>query len=245
MRAMVQSDGFAGGILPTVADRPPAARRWLEAAIQPAANLTGDDPGPTRLPSGARFVVHPAGDGWTGKGTNRSKPTDSAFVASQAAAGAVGVGRRRGPARCQRRIRWCATVRRHSGRVRPRSEVMRSQLVRDLAEFAFAPLAASRARGLVWRRTARRLHPCGSWDRTRRDRPSHRRWRWRRSIGPVAGSASRPNGRAGYMHEPYRLEFDRHERLSSGERIPLRASGTFETADGDWPYWRFEVLDEG
>jgi hypothetical protein len=62
-----------------------------------------------------------------------------------------------------------------------------------------------------------------------------------------ARSSDRPrdHGRAGYMHEPYRLEFDRHASLSSGERIPLRASGTFETADGDWPYWRFEALDEG
>ena len=49
---------------------------------------------------------------------------------------------------------------------------------------------------------------------------------------------------ATYLHEPYRLEFDRHERLTSGVRIPLRASGTFETADGDWLYWRFEVIDE-
>lgn len=60
-----------------------------------------------------------------------------------------------------------------------------------------------------------------------------------------ARSPDRPrdHGRAGYLHEPYRLEFDRHERRSSGERIPLRASGIFETADGEWPYWRFEVLD--
>ena len=59
----------------------------------------------------------------------------------------------------------------------------------------------------------------------------------------LTGSASRPV-RATYLHEPYRLVFDRHERLTSGVRIPLRASGTFDTADGDWLYWRFEVIDE-
>jgi len=67
-------------------------------------------------------------------------------------------------------------------------------------------------------------------------------------LGDVRSARSpdrpRDHGRAGYLHEPYRLEFDRHQRLSSGERIPLSAVGTFETADGDWPYWRFEVLDE-
>ncbi len=50
MKAIFHSgDSFAGGTLPTVADRPPAARRWLEAAIQPAAVPTGDYPSPTRL----------------------------------------------------------------------------------------------------------------------------------------------------------------------------------------------------
>jgi hypothetical protein len=24
-----------------------------------------------------------------------------------------------------------------------------------------------------------------------------------------------------------------------------RATGTFETAGGDWPYWRFEVIEVG
>ena len=125
------------------------------------------------------------------------------------------------------------------------SEVTRLQLVRNLAELAFVPLVASRARGLVWSAdgedaftlTAPGIHANASVRFTIDE------------AGDLQSARSpdrpRPNGRAGYLHEPYRLEFDGHERLSSGERIPLRASGTFETDDGDWPYWRFEVLDRG
>jgi hypothetical protein len=120
-----------------------------------------------------------------------------------------------------------------------------AQLVRNLAELAFAPRAATRARGLVWSADGDdaftlaapgidadaivRVTVDGAGD------------------VPSAWSPDRPrdHGRAGYLHEPYRLEFDRHERRSSGERIPLGASGTFGTADGDWPYWRFEVLYGG
>lgn len=100
---------------------------------------------------GARSVVHPAGDGWTGKGTNRSERTGLGFrwqarlrlgrlawvdaedrldveggYGGARLLGVIPVGSARGP------------------------EVTRSQLVRNLAELAFAPLAASRARGLVW-----------------------------------------------------------------------------------------------
>jgi hypothetical protein len=122
-------------------------------------------------------------------------------------------------------------------------EVTRSQLVRNLAELAFAPLVASRARGLVWMPDGEDAFtlaaPGIDADAIVRVTVD--------DAGDVrsARSPDRPrhHGRGGYLHETYRLEFDRHERVSSGERIPLRASGTFETADGDWPYWRFEVLD--
>jgi hypothetical protein len=124
-------------------------------------------------------------------------------------------------------------------------EVTRSQLVRNLAELAFAPLVASRARGLVWLadgEDAFTLEAPGiDADAIVRVTVD--------DAGDVQSARSpdrpRDHGRAGYLHEPYRLEFNRHERLSSGERIPLHASGTFETADGDWPYWRLEVLDGG
>jgi hypothetical protein len=124
-------------------------------------------------------------------------------------------------------------------------EVTRSQLVRNLAELAFAPLVASRAHGLVWLAegedaftlAAPGIDADAIFRLTVDDAGDVR----------SARSPDRPreHGRAGYLHEPYRLEFGRHERVSSGERIPLRASGTFETAEGDWPYWRFEVLDGG
>jgi len=122
-------------------------------------------------------------------------------------------------------------------------EVTRLQLVRYLAELAFAPLVASRARGLVWSADGDDAFtlaaPGIDADAIVRVTVDE--------AGDVGSAISpdrpRPNGRTGYLHEPYRLEFARHERVSSGERIPLRASGTFETADGDWPYWRFEVLD--
>ena len=124
-------------------------------------------------------------------------------------------------------------------------EVTRSQLVRNLAELVFAPLAASRARGLVWSADGDDAFTlvapgidAGAIVRLTVDQ-----------AGDVQSARSpdrpRDHGGAGYLHEPYRLEFDRHERTSSGDRIPLRASGTFETAGGDWPYWRFEVLDGG
>jgi hypothetical protein len=116
------------------------------------------------------------------------------------------------------------------------SDVTRSQLVRNLAELAFAPRAAPRALGLVWLADGEDAFTLAAPGidaeaivRVTVD-----------NAGDVRSARSpdrpRDHGRAGYLHEPYRLEFDGHERLSSGERIPLRASGTFETADGDWPY---------
>jgi hypothetical protein len=124
-------------------------------------------------------------------------------------------------------------------------EVTKLQLIRNLAELAFAPLVASRARGLVCSADGDDAFTLAApgIDATAIVRVTVD------DAGDVRSARSpdrpRPNGRTGYLHEPYRLEFDRHERRSSGERIPLRASGTFETADGDWPYWRFEVLDRG
>jgi hypothetical protein len=246
MQAMIHSgDGSAGGTLPAVADRPPAARRWLEASINPAMVPTGDDPGPTRLHVRGSIRRAPGGR-WMDWEGHESFETDGLGFRWQARLrltrlvwvdaedrldveggyggarllGIIPVGSARGP------------------------EVTRSQLVRNLAELAFAPRVASRAPGLVWSvdgEDAFTLAAPGiDADAIVRVTVD--------DAGDVRSARSpdrpRDHGRAGYLHEPCRLEFDRHERLSSGERIPLRASGTFETADGDWPYWRFEVLDD-
>jgi hypothetical protein len=122
-------------------------------------------------------------------------------------------------------------------------EVTRLQLVRNLAELVFAPRVASRARALVWSADGEDAFtlaaPGIDADAVVRftvDAGGDVRSAW-------SPDRPRPSGRTGYLHEPYRLAFDRHECLPSGERIPLGASGTFETADGDWSYWRFQVLD--
>ena len=247
MQAMVHSgDRSAGGTLPTVGDRPPAVRRWLEAAIHPAAVPTGNDPGPTRLHVRGSICRAPGGR-WMDWEGHQSFETDGLGFRWQArlrlarlawvdaedrldAEGGYGgarllgfipLGSARGP------------------------EVTRSQVVRNLAELAFAPLAASRARGLVWLADGEDAFTLAA-PGIDTDAIVHVTVD---DAGDVRSARSpdrpRDHGRAGYLHEPYRLEFDRHERLSSGERIPLRASGTFETADGDWPYWQFEVLDGG
>jgi len=239
-------DSSQGRRRPAAADRPPAARRWFEAAIPPAAVPTGEDPGPTRLHVRGSICRAPGGRWMDWKG-HQSFEADGLGFRWQARLrlgrlawvdaedrldveggyggarllGVIPVGSARGP------------------------EVTRSQLVRNLAELAFAPLVASRARGLVWvadREAAFTLAAPGiDADAIVRVTVD--------DAGDVRSARSpdrpREHGRAGYLHEPYRLEFDRHERLASGVRIPLGASGTFETADGDWPYWRFEVLDAG
>jgi hypothetical protein len=247
MNAMVRSgDSSAGGRLPTVAGRPPAARRWLEAAIHAPAVPAGNDPGPTRLHVRGSICRAPGGR-WMDWEGHQSFETDGLGFRWQARLrlarlvwvdaedrldvaggyggarllGVIPVGSARGP------------------------EVTRSQLVRNLAELAFAPLVASRAPGLVWSADGDDAFTLAAPGidaeaivRVTVDEAGDVR---------SARSPDRPrdHGRAGFLHEPYRLEFDRHQRLSSGERIPLRSSGTFETADGDWRYWRFEVLDEG
>jgi hypothetical protein len=244
---MVRSrDGSAGATRPTVADRPPVARRWLGAAIHAPAVPTDDDPGPTRLHVRGSICRAPGGR-WMDWEGHQSFETDGLGFRWQARLrlarlawidaedrldaeggyggarllGVIPVGSARGP------------------------EVTRLQLVRNLAELAFVPLIASRARGLIWLADGEDAFtlaaPGIDADAIVRVTVDE--------AGDIRSARSpdrpRPNGRAGYLHEPYRLEFDRHERLSSGERIPLRASGTFETTDGDWPYWRFEVLNEG
>jgi hypothetical protein len=244
--AVPSQDDSLGGQRLTVADRPPAARRWLATAIHEATVPTDHDPGPIRLHVRGSICRAPGGS-WMDWEGHQSFEADGLGFGWQARLrlarlawidaedrldaeggyggarllGVIPLGSARGP------------------------EVTRLQLVRNLAELAFAPLVASRAQGLVWSADGDDAFTLaapgidadaivlitvdGAGDvRSARspDRP-------------------RPSGRARYLHEPYRLEFDRHQRRSSGERIPLRASGTFETADGDWPYWRFEVLDRG
>lgn len=229
----------------TVADRPPAARRWLQAAIH-AATPAISDPGPTRLHVRGSICRAPGGRwmDWEGHQTfeadalgfrwqARLRLGPMAWVDAEdrldgeggyggaRLLGVIPVGSARGP------------------------EVTRSQLVRNLAELPFAPIVASRARGLVW--------AADGDDAFTLSAPGTDAGAIVRFVvddtGDVRSARSpdrpREHGRAGYLHEPYRLAFDRHERLSSGERIPLRASGTFETDDGDWTYWRYEVLDEG
>jgi hypothetical protein len=229
-----------------VTERPPAARRWLEAALDPTAVSTGDDPGPItlhvrgsicRAPGGRwmewdgrqSFEVGELGFRWQARlrlarlawvDAEDRLDADGGFGGARLF-GVIPVGSARGP------------------------EVTRSQLVRNLAELAFAPLAASRARGLVWAgdgedafTLAAPAIDTGAIVRIVVD-----------GTGDVRSARSpdrpRDHGRAGYLHEPYRLEFDGHARLVSGERVPRRATGTFETTEGDWPYWRFEVVDAG
>ena len=243
MTAIARSGaGSAGGLLPTVADRPPTARRWLEAAIPAATVPAGGDPGPTRLHVRGSICRAPGGRWMDWEG-------DQSFEID-------GLGFR-WQARLRLGLAWVNAEDRLDsnggyggarllgilpvGSARGR-EVTRSQLVRNLAELAFAPLAASRARGLVWLADGEDAFTLAAPEidadaivRVTVD-----------DAGDVRSARSpdrpRDHGRAGYLHELFRLEFDRHERLSSGERIPLRASGTFETADGDWPYWRMEVI---
>ncbi len=245
MQAMADAgDSSMGGTPPTVADHPPAARRWLEAAIPSAPVPIDHDPGPTRLRVRGSICRSPGGS-WMDWEGHHSIEADGLGFRWQARLrlarwawvdaedrldvgggyggarlfGVIPVGSARGP------------------------EVTRSQVVRNLAELAFAPLAASRARGIVWVADGDDAFTLAAPGidaaaivRVTIDEAGDVR---------SARSPDRPreHGRAGYLHEPYRLEFGRHERRSSGERIPLRASGTFETANGDWPYWRFEVLD--
>lgn len=247
MQAMVHSgEGSAGGTPPTVPDRPPAARRWLEAAIGAPLAPAGNALGPTRLHVRGSICRAPGGT-WMDWEGHQSFETEGLGFRWQARLrlgrvawvdaedrldveggyggarllGVIPVGSAKGP------------------------EVTRSQLVRNLAELAFAPLVASRARELVWSADGEDAFTLAA-PAIDAEAIVHLTVD---EAGDVRSARSpdrpREHGRAGYLHEPYRLEFDRHERRPSGERIPLHASGTFETADGDWPYWRFEVLDEG
>jgi hypothetical protein len=226
-------------------DRPPIADRWLEAAIPAGADVTGGDPRPTRLHVRGAICRAPGGKWMEWEGYQSFEPRGLGF---------------RWKARLRLGLAWVDAEDRLDddggfggarllglfpvGSARG-PDVTRSQLVRNLAELAFAPLVASRARGLVWAAddedgftlAAPEIDTNAIVRFTVDDTGDVR----------SARSPDRPrdHGRAGYLHEPYRLEFADHEGRPSGERIPLRAAGTFETADGDWPYWRFEVLGQG
>jgi hypothetical protein len=235
-----------GGPLRTAADRPPAARRWLEAALEAVQVPTGANPGPTRLHVRGSICREPGGrwmdwegyqsfeaDGLGFRWQARLRLARLAWVDAEdrldveggyggaRLLGVIPIGSARGP------------------------EVTRSQLVRYLAELAFVPLVASGTQGLAWLADGEDAFtlaaPGVDADAIVRITVD--------DAGDIRAARSpdrpRDHGRTGYLHEPYRLEFDSHERLASGVRIPLRASGTFETADGDWPYWRFEVIDGG
>ncbi len=154
-----------------------AARRWLEAALHPAAVPPGDDPSGTRLHVRGSICRAPGGR-WLDWEGHQSFETE-------------GLGFRWQARLRLARLAWVDAEDRLDaeggyggarllgvipvGSARG-AEVTRLQLVRNLAELAFAPLAASGGRGLVWAADGRpRLHPRGPWDRRRRNRASHRR----------------------------------------------------------------------
>ena len=234
-----------GGRPPGDADLPPAAQRWLEAALgptDPAATSPGQvrlhvrgaicrAPGEKWLDWEGRqsFEVGGLGFHWQARiriarflwADAEDRLDDDGGYGGGRLMGLIPAGSARGP------------------------QVTRSQLVRNLAELAFAPSVVTRAHGLVltadgnsaFELTAPGIDP-GAAVRAVVDEHGDIR---------QARSPDRPreSGRGTFLHEPYRLEFEAHTRLASGERIPLRATGTFETAGGNWPYWRFEVIEVG
>jgi hypothetical protein len=226
-------------------ERPPTACRWLEAAIPYAAEPERPGPGSVRLHVRGAICRAPGGKWIDWEGRQTFEPTGLGF---------------RWQARLRLGLAWVDAEDRLDdeggyggarllgvfpvGAVRG-PEVTRSQLVRNLAELAFVPLAASRMGGLVWSAdgadaftlAAPGIDP-NAIVRFVVDDNGDIRSAW-------SPDRPREHGRVGYLHEPYRLEFDSHERRPSGERIPLKSSGTFETANGDWPYWRFEILGQG
>jgi hypothetical protein len=105
-------------------------------------------------------------------------------------------------------------------------DVTRSQLVRNLAEPAFAPLVAARLRGLVWSADGEDAFTIAA--------PAIDAGAIVRFLVENAGdvrsarSPDRPrdHGHAGYLNEPHRLVFDPHERVSSGSGSRPAQPGT-------------------
>lgn len=122
-------------------------------------------------------------------------------------------------------------------------DVTRSQVVRNLAELVFVPSLASNLGGIVWSPAGEDAFILSAPDV---DADAEVRFTVD-DAGDVRSARSpdrpREDGQGGFLHEPYRLDFDGHDRLASGVRIPHRSVGTFETAGGDWQYWRFEVVN--
>ena len=221
---------------------PPAARRWLDAALGPG-DPSSAPPRPVVLQLRGGIRRTPLSDWLAWEGRQTFDPSGIGF---------------RWTARLRvMRVLWVDAEDRldeDGGRGGARmfgflpvggasgADATRSQLVRNLAELAFAPALAARSDGLVWvadgedafTLAAPGVDP-GALVRVTVD-----------AEGDVtlARSTDRPreNGRGSFLHEPYRLAFEGHERLDDGIRIPRRATGTFETTAGDWTYWRYEVL---
>ena len=244
MNRPLPTASFTDGQSPPAAACPPAAQRWLDPSLGSAAAQPTGPVNAIRLRVRGAICRAPGAKwmDWHGQETFEADPLGFIWRARIRVApflwvaaedrldadggyggahllGVLPVGAARGP------------------------EVTRSQLVRCLAELAFVPTLAAHARGLAWSAdTSGRVHPCG---RGIDDAASVRVVVDEQGDIRVARSPDRPreDGRGGFLHEPYRLEFGGHERLPSGVRIPLHATGTFETAGGDWPYWRFEVIE--
>ena len=229
----------------SVAEHPPAARRWLEAAlgaatIPPAAGSSRIRlrvRGAIRRSPEAKWLEWEGRQGFDAGGLGfrwQARIRVARFLWVDAEdrldaeggyggarfLGIVPLGSARGP------------------------EVTRSQVVRNLAELAFVPSVALRAGGLTWSAD-------GDEDAFGLSAPGFDPGARVRAVVDGAGdlrqarSPDRPreNGSGGFLHEPYRLDFDGHETLATGIRIPRHATGTFETAGGEWPYWRYEVVE--
>jgi hypothetical protein len=232
----------------TPTDLPPAARRWLEVALGPdsVGSRQGGDAASSAFHLRLRGAIRRAPGAswleWEGEQTYDIDPFGFRWRAKIRIARVLWVNAEdrldaqggRGGAKLLGLVPMGSAT---------GPDVTRSQLVRNLAELAFAPGVALRAAALDW--------SAAEADSFTLSAPSIDADALVRVTVDRAGdvleawSPDRPreNGRKGFLHEPYRLEFQDHERLPSGLRIPRRATGTFETAEGDWPYWRYEVID--
>lgn len=222
---------------------PPAARRWLDAALGPDHAATAPA-APVVLQVSGTIRRTPLSDRMTWEGRQTFDPSGIGFhwQARLRVARVLWVDAEdrldQDGGRGGAKLFGLLPVGGASG-----ADATRSQLVRNLAELAFVPGLATAAGGLVWSAdgnsaftlAAPAVDP-GALVRFTVD-----------ADGDItlARSTDRPreNGRSGFLHEPYRLAFTGHEALASGIRIPRHATGTFETSAGDWTYWQFDVID--
>jgi len=210
---------------------PAPVRRWLDASLPPGAPI----PGKVRLLQQGEFEMRGRWIPWTAAETFTVDRLGFEWVARMRMAGVIWLkvtdGHRDGEAWGTGHLwGWLRMLRREG------PTVLKSQIIRNLAELAWVPQAALANPDLRWREVGP--------DAFEVEGGGHRVRFEVNDSGDVirAAAPARPRelDKGEFTEDPFRIDYSDHA-VKQGVRIPRRAEASFDLEEGPWEYLRMQV----